>query len=153
VNSYVDERYSLEGCSEHEILEFAGLLKGQNEKENIMKNNKYKEAFWNRLVHDLVKNRALYLMILPIVIYYLVFYYYPMYGAQIAFKDFQPALGVEGSPWRGFKHFKNFFNSIYCGRLIGNTLSINLKNLIFGFPAPIILVLFLNEVKNMKFKK
>jgi len=119
-----------------------------------MKHNcRYNESFWKRLGHDLVKNRVLYLMILPIVLFYLVFFYYPMYGAQIAFKDFQPALGLEGSPWRGFKHFKIFFNSIYCGRLIRNTLSINFKNLIFAFPMPIILALLLNEVKNMKFKK
>lgn len=119
----------------------------------MKQNCRYNESFWKRLGHDLVKNRVLYLMILPIVLFYLVFFYYPMYGAQIAFKDFQPALGLEGSPWRGFKHFKIFFNSIYCGRLIRNTLSINFKNLFFGFPAPIILALLLNEVKNMKFKK
>ena len=92
-------------------------------------------------------------MLLPIVIFYLVFCYYPMYGAQIAFRDFSPKLGTVGSPWVGLKHFKEFFNSVYFGRLIRNTLGINLKNLVFGFPAPILLALMLNEVRSDKFKK
>lgn len=92
-------------------------------------------------------------MIVPVVVYYLVFSYYPMYGAQIAFRNYSPKLGIFNSPWVGLKHFKDFFNSIYFGRLIFNTLSINFKNLIFGFPAPIILALMLNEVRHVKFKK
>lgn len=118
-----------------------------------MKQNRIEKSFFQRLAKDLVKNKGLYIMILPIVIYYIVFHYYPMYGAQIAFKDYMPVKGIEGSPWVGLKHIKLFFKSIYAGRLIGNTLSINLKNLIFGFPAPIILALLLNEVKNLKYKK
>jgi len=102
---------------------------------------------------ELKKNKGLYLMLLPVVVYYLVFCYYPMYGAQIAFRDFSPKLGITGSPWVGLKHFKDFFNGVYFERLIRNTLSINLKNLLFGFPAPIILALMLNEVKSGKFKK
>lgn len=92
-------------------------------------------------------------MILPIVVYYLVFCYYPMYGAQIAFRNYTPKKGITGSDWVGLKHFADFFNSVFCGRLIRNTLSINLKNLIFGFPAPIIFALLLNEVRLTKFKK
>ena len=92
-------------------------------------------------------------MILPIVIYYLVFCYYPMYGAQIAFRNYTPKKGITGSDWVGLKHFMDFFNSVFCGRLIRNTLSINLKNLLFGFPAPIIFALLLNEVRLVKFKK
>ncbi len=112
-----------------------------------------KKNFFGRLKKDLIRNKGLYLLLLPIVIYYIVFHYYPMYGAQIAFKNFAPAKGISGSDWVGFKHFKTFFNSIYCGRLIKNTLLINIKNLIFAFPAPIILALLLNEVKNGGFKK
>lgn len=115
--------------------------------------NKQKKNFFYCLWKDLVRNKALYIMLLPIIIFYIVFNYYPMYGAQIAFKDYQPAFGIEGSKWAGLKHFKNFFNSIYAGRLIGNTISINLKSLILGFPAPIVLALMLNEVKNMGFKR
>jgi len=102
---------------------------------------------------ELKRNKGLYLMLLPVVVYYLVFCYYPMYGAQIAFRDFSPKLGTTGSPWVGLKHFKDFFNGVYFERLIRNTLSINLKNLLFGFPTPVILALMLNEVKSGKFKK
>ena len=112
-----------------------------------------KTGFLPSLWEDLRKHKGLYLMLLPIVIFYLVFCYYPMYGAQIAFRDFSPKLGTVGSPWVGLKHFKEFFNSVYFGRLIRNTLGINLKNLVFGFPAPILLALMLNEVRSDKFKK
>lgn len=112
-----------------------------------------KEAFRVRLWKDLKKNKNLYLMLLPIVLYYIIFCYYPMYGAQIAFRDYSPKKGITGSEWVGFKHFVDFFNNIYFGRLIRNTLSINLKNLIIGFPMPIILALMLNEVRCSAFKK
>lgn len=119
-----------------------------------MKNsNKKQHNFGSRLVKDLLRNKGLYLMLIPVLAYYLIFCYYPMYGAQIAFKDYSPKLGIEGSPFAGLKHFKSFFNSVYFWRLIRNTLSINFKNLIFGFPMPILLALLLNEVKNMVFKK
>lgn len=114
---------------------------------------KTEESFWRRLKRDLIRNKGLYLLLLPVVIYYIVFHYYPMYGAQIAFKNYVPAKGISGSEWVGLKHFKAFFSSIYCGRLIKNTLAINIKNLVYGFPTPIILALLLNEVKNVRFKK
>lgn len=112
-----------------------------------------KESYAARLWQNIKKHKSLYLMIIPIVLYYLVFCYYPMYGAQIAFRDYSPKKGIVGSPWVGFKHFLDFFKSVYFGRLIRNTLSINLKNLIFGFPAPIIFALLLNEVRWTKFKR
>lgn len=114
---------------------------------------KKKESYFLRLWQNIKKHKGLYLMILPIVIYYLVFCYYPMYGAQIAFRNYTPKKGITGSDWVGLRHFTDFFNSVFCGRLIRNTLSINLKNLIFGFPAPIIFALLLNEVRLTKFKK
>jgi len=76
-----------------------------------------------------------------------------MYGAIIAFKDYTPRLGVTGSPWVGFDNFTRFFKSVYFERLIRNTISLSLSNLLFGFPAPIILALLLNEVRNKRFKK
>jgi putative aldouronate transport system permease protein len=76
-----------------------------------------------------------------------------MYGVQIAFKNFIPTLGIWGSPWVGFKHFKTFFDSYYFWLLIKNTVGISLYSLIVGFPAPVILALMLNEIKNNKFKK
>ncbi|WP_081756973.1 ABC transporter permease [Gorillibacterium massiliense] len=91
-------------------------------------------------------------MLLPVVIYYLVFLFFPMYGLQIAFKDFSPAKGIMGSDWVGFKHFVSFYHSYYFVRLIRNTLMLSLYTLIFGFPAPIILALLLNEIRNRVFK-
>jgi putative aldouronate transport system permease protein len=76
-----------------------------------------------------------------------------MYGAIIAFKDFSPSKGILGSPWVGFKHFINFFEGHYFRRLVMNTLMINVYDLIFGFPAPIILALLINEVKSKFYKR
>ena len=112
-----------------------------------------KVSFSARLWQNMKKHKGLYLMILPVVAFYLVFCYYPMYGAQIAFRDYTPKLGVFHSPWAGLKHFSEFFKSVYFERLIRNTFSINLKNLIFGFPAPILFALLLNEVRSHKYKK
>lgn len=106
-----------------------------------------------QLGRDLVRNKNLYLMLLPVIAYYIVFCYYPMYGAQIAFKDFSPKLGIGGSPFVGIENFISFFDSIYFGRLLRNTLTINFLNLILGFPAPIILAILLNEVRRVRFKK
>ncbi|MGO4494954.1 ABC transporter permease [Paenibacillus sp. 2RAB27] len=92
-------------------------------------------------------------MAIPVIAYYLIFHYGPMYGLQIAFKDFSPAKGILGSPWVGFKHFESFFNGIYFWRLIKNTILINLYDLLFGFPAAIILALLLNEIRQSVFKR
>ena len=103
----------------------------------------------NRLDHACKKfwrSRYLLLMLLPALIWYIVFMYAPMYGAQIAFRDFSPVLGITGSKWVGFKYFTQFFKSEYFGRLIKNTLGISLYSIIVGFPIPIILALLINEV-------
>lgn len=108
-----------------------------------------------RLVKDIKKNYVAYLMFLPVLAFYLVFCYKPMYGVIIAFKNFTPARGILESPWArdfGLYHFKEFFDSVYFGRLIRNTLVISISSLIVTFPAPIILALLLNEVKGRKFK-
>jgi putative aldouronate transport system permease protein len=105
------------------------------------------------LCKDLLKNKYIYLMMLPGVLYYIVFHYIPMYGATIAFKNFTPVAGVWGSEWIGFKHFQDFFNSYYFFRIIKNTLLINFFSLLFGFPAPIILAMLLNEVRKHWFKR
>lgn len=98
-------------------------------------------------------SRYLYLMFLPVFLYYVIFRYAPMLGLSIAFKDFNAFLGFEKSPWAGFKYFRQFFNSIYLWRLLRNTLLINLYDLLFNFPASIVLALLLNEVQNRRFKK
>lgn len=114
--------------------------------------NKEKSSFRYRAAKDWKRNRSLYLLVLPVLIFYIMFHYKPMYGAIIAFKDYTPRLGVNGSPWVGLENFNRFFKSIYFVRLIKNTILLSLYNLIFGFPAPIILALLLNEVRNKKFK-
>lgn len=91
-------------------------------------------------------------MVLPVLIFFILFHYKPMYGAIIAFKDYTPALGITESPWVGLENFSRFFSSVYFGRLIRNTILLSVYSLIFGFPAPIILALLLNEVRNKKFK-
>ena len=115
--------------------------------------SKAKAPLTVRLKNDLYKNGCLYLMLAPTVIFFLIFHYYPMFGVQIAFKDFSPGLGIFGSPWVGFKHFISFFESRHFQRVVRNTILINLKDLIFGFPAPILLALMINEVNNRIFKK
>lgn len=105
-----------------------------------------------RIQKDWKRNHSLYLLVLPVLIFYILFHYKPMAGAVIAFKDYSPALGIAGSPWVGLDHFRRFFSGPYFGRLFLNTLMLSGYSLIFGFPAPIILALLLNEVKNKKFK-
>ncbi len=109
-------------------------------------------SFLSMIYKDIFKYRYVYLMALPVLAYYIIFHYTPMYGAIIAFKDYSPARGILGSPWVGFKHFISFTQSTYFVRVVRNTLLINVYALLFGFPAPIILALLLNEVKNRRFK-
>ena len=97
--------------------------------------------------------KYLYLMFLPVFFYYVIFRYAPMLGLSIAFKNFNAFLGFDKSPWVGFKFFQQFFNSVYLWRLVRNTLLINLYDLVFNFPAAIIMALLLNEVQNRRFKK
>ena len=95
----------------------------------------------------------LYVLLLPALIYLFVFDYMPLYGMQIAFKDFLLGLGFSGSPWVGLKHFKYFVTSPQFSVLIRNTLLLNVLRLVFCFPFPIFLALLLNEVRNAKFQK
>lgn len=113
----------------------------------------HRTGAWATIMKDMRKHKALYIMALPVVAYYIVFHYGPMYGLQIAFKDFSPAQGIWSSPWIGLDHFIDFFNGFYFWRLIRNTLLINTYELLFGFPAPIILALLINELRNQLFKR
>ncbi len=97
--------------------------------------------------------KYLFIMLLPCLAYYFVFHYMPMYGVIIAFKKYDIAKGIMGSPWVGLTNFINFFQGPYAFRLIRNTLLLSLYNLIFYFPIPIIFALFLNEVTSKWFKK
>lgn len=104
-------------------------------------------------IKSLKKHWELYLLVLPPVLYLLIFKYIPMVGVQIAFKDFSVVKGIWGSPWVGFKHFEAFFQSPNFWLLIKNTIGISFYSLIAGFPIPILLALALNEIRTGYFKK
>jgi putative aldouronate transport system permease protein len=90
--------------------------------------------------------------LLPVV-YFLIFRYWPMYGVQIAFKDFYPSQGIWGSPWIGFEHFKTFFEQYNFREIISNTVQLSFWNLIIAFPTPIIIALLLNQLRQEKLKR
>jgi len=100
----------------------------------------------------LFKNRWIYAMLLPGVIYFAVFKYLPMWGVLIAFQDYQPFLGFLNSPWVGMKHFERFFAEPAFWMLFRNTLLMALYHLLFFFPLPILIALLLNELRNKWFK-
>ncbi|MDF2484863.1 MAG: sugar transporter permease [Herbinix sp.] len=105
------------------------------------------------IMKDYKRNKFKYLIVLPVIIYLLIFAYKPMYGVIIAFQHYKPFLGIDGSKWVGFDNFIAFFNDVYFFRLLKNTFSISLLSILFGFPAPIFLALLLNEIKNARFKR
>ena len=106
-----------------------------------------------RLKKDMLTFGGAYLMGIPVLAYYILFHYKPLFGAVIAFKDYKPRKGIWASPWVGFKHFESFFNSFYFGRLIGNTLTISISSLLFTFPIAIIFALLVNEIRSNRFKR
>ncbi|KKB75278.1 MULTISPECIES: ABC transporter permease [Bacillus] len=106
-----------------------------------------------RIFAKAFQQKYLYLMILPGLIYFLLFKYVPMWGIVIAFQDYQPFLGITGSEWVGFKHFERLFTEPTFFMLLKNTLILFLLNLVVFFPIPIILALLLNEVRIVLFKK
>nr|WP_318614291.1 ABC transporter permease subunit [Sporosarcina sp. YIM B06819] len=106
----------------------------------------------SRIKKNFSANWQLYVFLSPALLYFMIFHYIPMYGVQIAFKEFYANLGITGSPWVGFEHFTRFFDSYYFWRLLKNTLVLNVYGLIL-FPVPIIFALMLNEVKNGAAKK
>ena len=112
-----------------------------------------KNHFWPALKHDLKRNYILYIMILPVVAYYIIFAYIPMYGVQLAFRDFMPKLGITGSPWIGTENFTRFFSSYNFKDILRNTVQISIFSLAVGFPIPIIFALFLNYVRFGRLKK
>ena len=95
----------------------------------------------------------LYLIFAIPFLYYIIFHYAPLYGIILAFKDFQIMKGIMGSPWAGFTHFQKFIFEPYFWKLVRNTLLISVYSLLWGFPVPIILAIFINEVRGKKFKK
>lgn len=106
-----------------------------------------------RLVENYRKNKMLYWMILPILVYVFIFSYIPMFGLVMSFQNYSLAKGILGSKWIGLDNFIDFFNGLYFKRTLGNTLIISFATLVFAFPAPIVFALMLNEVKCAPFKK
>lgn len=99
------------------------------------------------------KKKYLYLMLIPAIVYYIIFCYIPMYGVTIAFKDFNPMLGIWKSEWQGFDTFRKLFEMEKFYSVFWNTIRISLIRLVFGFPFPIIIALLLNELRNVRLKK
>ena len=112
-----------------------------------------RRGFMEKAKFEILQNWGLYLLLLPTLLYVIIFHYGPMYGVLIAFKDFSAGLGIMGSKWVGFKHFTKFLGSYNFWSLLKNTLTLSVYSLIAGFPIPIIFALFLNYVGNRKLQK
>lgn len=108
--------------------------------------------YFQELKLNIKVNWELYLFVLPLVAYYIIFKYVPIYGIQIAFRDYNLIDGVTGSPWVGWKHFITFFNTPFAGNTIWNTFALSMAVIIFGFPLPIILALMLNYARSRRLK-
>ena len=106
-------------------------------------------SFRKRIYRD----RHLILMSIPAVAFYLIFSYIPMTGIVIAFKNFQPGLGLYTGEWVGMKWFNRFFSSVYFERLLRNTFLLSFYSLLFGFPVPILFALCISEVRNIRVKR
>lgn len=107
----------------------------------------------NKTWTQIKRNYELYLFLLPVVVLYLVFKYYPMYGVQIAFKDFTASKGIWDSHWVGLKYFEQFFTSYNFWPLLKNTIILSAMSLLFGFPVPILVALMLNQLMAKRYKK
>ena len=118
-----------------------------------MEIQKKKESLGIRLLKNMKKNWILYVMIAPVVVYYIVFAYTPMYGILLAFKNYKVKQGIMGSPWVGLDHFRRFFSAYNFKQLIGNTVGISVYSLIIGFPIPIVFALMLNYLTHNRLKK
>ncbi len=112
-----------------------------------------KKRSWKQLKKDIYRARAIYLMILPVVVWFLLFQYWPMTWLSISFFDYNLYLGFTGSKFVGFQNFAKFFTGMDFWRLMRNVLLLNFYALLVGFPAPIIFALFLNEMRSAKVKK
>ena len=119
----------------------------------VIRSEKRKMTLGNRLSRDYKLNKWKYALILPVLVYLALFAYKPMYGLVIAFKNYKTTRGFAGSDYVGLMWFRAFFNDSYFFRLLRNTLTLSTLSILFGFPAPILLALMINEVQNTKFKR
>lgn len=114
----------------------------------------YRKGFtFHRVVKAIRRDYMLMVMCIPGVVIIILFKYLPIYGITLAFKKYMPALGIMGSPWAGLRYFEEFLTDPYIWRIFRNTLLLNVYRIIWGFPAPILLALLLNEVRTERFKK
>ncbi|MDR2630396.1 MAG: ABC transporter permease subunit [Spirochaetaceae bacterium] len=113
--------------------------------QNVQKNRGWSRYFW--------MNRYLYFLLLPCLVYFIIFHYVPMYGLILAFKDFKFSRGIVGSPWVGFENFKYLFSLDTFYRVLGNSLFLSILRLFIFFPIPIILTLLMNEIPLLSFKR
>lgn len=125
-----------------------GENSGNGKRSTHLGNSRW-QTFWQAMK----RTKYLHLMLLPGVIYYIVFKYLPMYGVVIAFKDYNMFKGILASDWVGLENFRSFFEYPFFWRLIRNTVLLNVYNLLWSFPAPIVFALMLNEVRNIRSKK
>jgi putative aldouronate transport system permease protein len=127
----------------------------QPTRQQWMKMNNVKTLGYGKeiVIKSLIRDRYLYFMLIPFILWYLIFQYKPMYGLIIAFKNYSVFKGIGASPWVGFDNFLTFFQGPYFWRTIKNTVLISFYSLLFAFPAPILLALLLNEIKSVMFKK
>ena len=105
------------------------------------------------LYNDWKRHKWKYILVIPVILFFLLFHYKPMYGILIAFKKYKPNRGIWGSDWVGLQYFERLFSSAMFFRVFRNTLLLNIYSVIFGFPAPILLALLLNEIRNLKYKR
>jgi len=106
-----------------------------------------------RIFRRIWKNKTIYIVLLPALVWYLIFVYVPMGGLMLAFKDYKANLGILGSPWTGLKHFENLFRDVDFWQSVGRTLKINVIRLFVTFPVPVIIALLFNELRIRKYKK
>ena len=111
----------------------------------VKKNKNTGEGVGQRLKRDIRQNKYVYLMAVPVILFYICFCYLPMGGLLIAFQDYSPTKGIWGSKWVGFENFIDFFNDYQFPRLLRNTLTLSLELILFGFPAPILLALLITR--------
>lgn len=124
-----------------------------NQKTSITRGNTVQKTKWDSIKRDIKMYKFIYIMLIPVMANFIIFHYIPMGGILIAFKKYNVAKGFFASPWVGLQNFRSFFNAHYFWRLLRNTLTISLYSILWGFPAPILLALFFNELRNERFKK
>lgn len=128
-------------------------MKGNVQKKERQPLGKRMAAGGKRFLKNVKRDKALLIIILPVVVHYLVFVYYPMYGNIIAFKKYSAVKGIMGSDWVGFRYFIQFFNSPYFTRVLRNTLLISVFSILWGFPIPILFALMTNDLKHGVYKR